>query len=233
MPVWTFVRHGQSEANRARRFAGHLDPPLTDAGWAQARAARAFVGEVPHRLVLASDLRRALDTARTLTGDPDAIVVRPALRERHCGVYEGRPYAEAEACGDMDRLFRSFYGRPRGGESLADVAARALGELLAFADAGDLLVVCHGALIRAVVGVLDDLDPAHVGAYKPKNLEFVARRIEPDRVRDRLRRLERVLAERPATVTAPSAHLPAGPDRPPSSADCALLDRRFSARGNA
>ena len=206
MPSWTFVRHGQSEANRARRFAGHLDPPLTDTGWAQARAARAFVGEVPHRLVLASDLRRALDTARTLVGDPDAILVRPALRERHCGVYEGRPYAEAEARGDMERLFRSFHGRPQGGESLADVAARALAELLSFEDAGDLLVVCHGALIRAVVGVLDDLDPAHIGAYKPKNLEFVVRRVDPRTVRERLGHLRRVLGSDPGGAEcAPSS----------------------------
>ncbi|RMH00112.1 MAG: histidine phosphatase family protein [Deltaproteobacteria bacterium] len=178
MPLWTFVRHGQSEANRARRFAGHLDPALTDEGRAQARRARALLREVPHRRVLVSDLARARQTARILLGDGAEVTVRRALRERHCGVYEGRPYAEAEACGDMDRVFRRFRGRPEGGESLEDVARRALAELLRWRDEGDLLVVCHGALIRAVVGVLDGLEDDWIGTYKPRNLEFVVRRVD-------------------------------------------------------
>ncbi len=51
------VRHGQSEWNAAGRWQGQADPPLTDLGRAQARAAARAIGGVD--AVFASDLQRA------------------------------------------------------------------------------------------------------------------------------------------------------------------------------
>ncbi len=177
MPLWTLVRHGQSEANRARVFAGHLDSPLTDLGRAQARAARARLATIRFARVVSSDLSRAHDTARLLLDEAAAVETFPELRERFCGAYEGRPYAEAEARGELVSIFRAFRARPPGGESLLDVARRALAHLDRLDDGRDVLVVCHGALIRAVVGVLDGKPEDEIGTYHPDNLEFVAREL--------------------------------------------------------
>ncbi|MDP9251443.1 MAG: histidine phosphatase family protein, partial [Chloroflexota bacterium] len=58
-----FVRHGESEANVARRFAGRTDSPLTERGRQQARAvAEALVSERFDR-VISSPLSRCRDTA--------------------------------------------------------------------------------------------------------------------------------------------------------------------------
>jgi bisphosphoglycerate-dependent phosphoglycerate mutase len=50
MPTWTFVRHGQSVANREGWIAGHYDVPLTEQGEAEAIAARVVLVEpLPER----------------------------------------------------------------------------------------------------------------------------------------------------------------------------------------
>ncbi len=177
MPLWTLVRHGQSEANRDRIFAGHLDSPLTTLGEAQARGAREKLASVRFQRVVSSDLSRAHRTALLLLDGGAPVQPFPELRERYCGTYEGRPYAEAEARGELESIFRAFRARPPGGESLLDVARRALSHLSELDDGRDVLVVCHGALIRAVVGVLDGKPEHEIGAYHPENLEFVSREL--------------------------------------------------------
>src|SRR5262245_20577361 len=54
------VRHGQSEWNAAGRWQGQQDPPLTELGRRQARAAAETIGAI--EAVFASDLQRALET---------------------------------------------------------------------------------------------------------------------------------------------------------------------------
>lgn len=66
MPVY-LIRHGQSEFNAVHTDGGPdpmtFDAPLTQEGFRQAEAARAAVGDLGIRLVLASPLTRAIQTA--------------------------------------------------------------------------------------------------------------------------------------------------------------------------
>lgn len=69
------IRHGQSVWNEARRWQGHSDAPLSALGREQAReAARSLAGERFAGLY-ASDLQRALETARII-GEPHALLPR-------------------------------------------------------------------------------------------------------------------------------------------------------------
>jgi probable phosphoglycerate mutase len=90
-----FLRHGESEANRAGMIAGSLDVPLTDLGREQAAAAaRIIEGHAPGA-IHASPLGRAWETARPVAdrlGLPVTAV--PGLKERNWGVLEGRPLCE-------------------------------------------------------------------------------------------------------------------------------------------
>ncbi len=194
MTRWTFVRHGQSSANAGGWFAGHTDAPLTELGRHQATEARSRVDVRDHDRVLTSDLSRAIDTAQILLG-PHTIDrhASAALRERSCGQWEGRPLGELTDSGEIE-LLRSFDGRPPGGESLRDVAVRALRHLAEHADAPRVLVVCHGALMRAVIGVLDGVDAAQIGQWKPGNCEVAVREADAPRLRalaDALRAADR------------------------------------------
>ena len=58
------VRHGESEANGSKRFAGHLDIPLSAKGLKQAELTAGYIKENYHvDAVYASDLQRAYHTA--------------------------------------------------------------------------------------------------------------------------------------------------------------------------
>ncbi len=58
------MRHGESEANRARRMQGRLDSPLTQHGQQQAGAIALRIGaEGPLDALYSSPLQRARQTA--------------------------------------------------------------------------------------------------------------------------------------------------------------------------
>lgn len=86
------VRHGESTWNADGRWQGQADPPLTDRGRDQARLAAASLPDVD--LVASSDLHRASETARLLSGPTRPITVDLDLRERNAGAFSGLRRAE-------------------------------------------------------------------------------------------------------------------------------------------
>lgn len=175
MTTWSFVRHGESTANFEGWFAGHRDAPLTPRGEAQAIAARSRLEGVPFRRAFASDLQRAWRTAELLLEGRDVrLQATAALRERGCGDWEERKIEEIAAAGDM-QVFVSWTLRPPGGESLRDTAERAIRFLHEIDDGTDTLIVAHGALLRATVGLADGMDRDAIGLWRPDNCEVIVR----------------------------------------------------------
>lgn len=175
MPVWSFMRHAQSVANAEGWYAGTRDVTLTELGERQARAAGRELARTPFERVFSSDLMRAYRTAELALASRDVPVVQSqALRERSCGAWEACAVAEIENDGRIDVLL-SFRARPPGGESLHDVAVRALRWLATVDTSSDTLVVAHGALIRSVIGVLDRTPEHHIGDFRPRNCEIIRR----------------------------------------------------------
>lgn len=177
MPTWTFVRHGEAQSNAEGWFAGHVDAPLTPRGREQAQALGEQLRALAIDRVLCSDLLRARETAAlALAGRALPIEYSAALRERHGGAWERRTLADLDRSGDMQHLM-GFDGAPPGGESLRQVARRVLGYLAGREQPGHTLVVAHGALMRGVVGVLDDLPSSEYGRWRPSNCELVTREL--------------------------------------------------------
>lgn len=133
--------------------------------------------------MVASDLVRATETARIALGDDAAarMLLDARLRERSCGTWDRRDIPEIERTGEM-ALLHSFDGRPPAGESLRDVAIRALEALAAIDDGTETVVVCHGALMRAVIGAIDGTPHERIGLWKPGNCEVVVRELPLGRV---------------------------------------------------
>jgi probable phosphoglycerate mutase len=180
MPTWTFVRHGQSVANAEGWLAGHIDTPLTDLGRAQAERARDALAHRDFGRAVTSDLVRAKHTAQIiLAAHPDlALVTTIELRERDCGQWRHRPIAELEPDREVNARLRGWRTRPPGGETLEAVALRAVAWLADHDDTDEaVLVVAHGALIRAVVGALDGLPHAEIGQWRPGNCEAIDREL--------------------------------------------------------
>ena len=71
------VRHGQSTHNAQARLQGQADPPLSEAGRAEAQLLRPRFTDFQPERVITSDLRRASETA-ALLGYPGG-AARPAL----------------------------------------------------------------------------------------------------------------------------------------------------------
>ena len=156
------VRHGQSEWNAVGRWQGQADPPLSDVGRAQARAAAHSLGALD--AIFASDLQRATETAAIIAAELGVgpVVVDADLRERDAGEWSGLTRAEIEERypGYLDTTPSFAAGAPRRppgwepDDSVLERALRALGTIGDAVDGGDVLAVTHGGLIYVVEGHL-------------------------------------------------------------------------------
>ena len=145
------VRHGETALNAARVLQP-ADTALSERGIAQAHSlARRLVARGRIAAVLGSDLPRAAHTAQIVAQALGLAVEHSALlRERDFGALRGRAYDAL----DFDPL--TMDEAPPGGESATEFMRRAhaafdhLLQRHAMLD-GDLVVVTHGLLIRALL----------------------------------------------------------------------------------
>ena len=179
MATWTFVRHGQSVANLAGWFAGHIDTELTDHGIDQARDVSKALANKTFGATYSSDLIRAIDTAKViLESHPNTLQCDAALRERDAGEWEYASRKVLRAQGEMARL-TSWHDAPPGGESLQALMLRVLPFLANLDHQVPTLIVAHGGVIRGVIGLYDNLPLAEIGLCKIKNVEVIEREIGP------------------------------------------------------
>jgi broad specificity phosphatase PhoE len=162
------ARHGETDWNRARRWQGHADRPLTARGREQAAALAERLVEIPLDAVYSSDLRRAVDTAAAVAEAQGLEVVELRdLREVNVGSWQGLTRDEAEA--RFPEGFRRWLAGGTGwddGETYGQMTARvvaAVAEIAADHEGGRILIVAHGGPIRAVHAAALGLD---VEAYR-------------------------------------------------------------------
>lgn len=148
------IRHGETDWNQTSRIQGHTDIPLNDNGrWQAARLAQALAEEGIDALY-ASDLQRAVETARAVAATAGLSLQTDAgLRERHFGRLEGMTQVEVAAqWPDEGRRWRErdpSYG-PDGGETLQLFYERCVGtaERLAQRHPGQTVaLVAHGGVL--------------------------------------------------------------------------------------
>lgn len=145
------VRHGQTSANAGGLLQGRMDLPLDDEGRIQAMRTGAHIRQnFPHARVIASPLRRAVDTARAIS---DEIEIDERFIELDYGQWDGRAMSDVDpaqwAQWRRDPLFR-----PPGGESLVELEQRvtpALEQLRLEAQERDVVVVSHVSPIKCAV----------------------------------------------------------------------------------
>jgi len=151
------VRHGETESNAARRFIGQCDSPLSDRGLKQVAAlGERLRGEAFDR-IHASDLGRAVDTAREVARHHSAdLTFDERLRERHYGALEGLSFEESkqrfpEVFAAFDR-FETDVAIPEGesAQQVRDRISAFLGDSIAVHTGEAHLVVCHGGIVRAL-----------------------------------------------------------------------------------
>lgn len=144
------ARHGQSEWNAIGRWQGHADAPLSDEGMRQAADAGLSLGTFD--AVWASDLQRAALTASIIAEiiGIGPVLIDERLRETDVGPWQGLTHAEVEAGWPG---YIAEHRRPEGFEPYDHAAARVIAsfhDIAAAHPGGEVLVISHGGVIRAV-----------------------------------------------------------------------------------
>jgi broad specificity phosphatase PhoE len=167
-----YVRHGETEWNRERRYQGQRDIPLNETGRSQAaRNGRILADALGAGAAafdyVASPLARATETMqivrRELALPPDDYRRDDRLREINYGHWEGLQWdglAEVDPAGFAARAADFWGWQPQGGESYRMLAARVeswLGDV-----SRDSVVVAHGGVSRALRGLLFGVPAAEI-----------------------------------------------------------------------
>ncbi|WP_323992174.1 histidine phosphatase family protein [Nguyenibacter sp. L1] len=155
-PYW-YLRHGETDWNAAGLSQGRSDIPLNTRGIAQAEDAGALLSREEARYakvarIVSSPLIRALRTAEivaqamaTSRAAPLSVAVDEGLQEVCFGEQEGQPMGDW-----YDSWIAGAY-TPKGAEPFVTLRARAVAAVNRALDGeGPVLIVCHGAMFRAL-----------------------------------------------------------------------------------
>lgn len=165
-----FMRHGQTDWNKAGRWQGHADIPLNETGKMQAEALCKRLKDWPIEKIYTSDLQRCVQTAvplaRSLGFEP---TLAPIWRERDVGDFSGftrdqvrEQYPEVWANTVRGRI------DPPNGERFTDVLSRAWRAFETVTEAHDeglIGVMTHGGLLHALLGQVMGIDPTIYGRF--------------------------------------------------------------------
>ena len=147
-----FIRHGETEFNRDKRYQGNLNIPLSKEG-----AEKVQKADFEPEVVYVSGLKRTAETAAILF--PNAKQRRvPGLNEMNFGIFEGRNADEME----FDPAYRDWVDhncetRCPGGEDKAEFServCRAFEEVMQECLAEgreEVVIVSHGGTIMTIL----------------------------------------------------------------------------------
>jgi len=157
------IRHGVTQANLNKFYAGSTDLPLAPEGERQAEALSERVKAMRPDKILSSPLKRARDTARIATSGIDLdIELDSNLREVDFGKWENKSYMDIvrDNKDEVDRWFSwdPDFGFP-GGESYKSFSKRvkSVMERMINENAGTLIVFTHGGVISHLMCLILDL----------------------------------------------------------------------------
>ena len=192
MPLETTIstlRHGSTQFNAEKRYAGTIDIPLSEAGVRDVSEASTKISLSVFDVVVTSEQRRAIQTAEILVDGKMKIVRSPLCNERRFGVMEGLTWDDIQHLQPpvlMIAVGNELHTvNPTGGEPFEDVWERARKFrrfLLSNHGGRRILVVSHGVFLQMFHGVLRGLNCIESLARYPGNLELARFRLAGTRL---------------------------------------------------
>ena len=154
-----FIRHGETDFNRARLYFGHLDTDLNKTGVEQLRKTKILFEkrEKMPDVVFSSDLKRCSQSMEILQIDEETEkILTKDLREINFGIFEGKTYEEIkseypEKVEKMINDWRNF--KADKGESINEMMLRVaekMNEIINQYRNKKILVVAHAGVIQAL-----------------------------------------------------------------------------------
>lgn len=158
-PVFYLIRHGETDANLARRFAGWSDDRLNERGLEQCTELAARLADEEIEAVYTSPVRRAVETAEILAAPRAHVRTVHDLHEIDVGPWKG--LTEQEVIAGWPADYAAWRETPHdfqldGREALSDVQERALQALDQMAHAqlsafdAPAVVISHLAVLRVL-----------------------------------------------------------------------------------
>lgn len=152
-----FIRHGESLWNKSSKVQGALDIPLSDRGKREASLIGQRMLEEKIDVVYASDLSRAIDTAKEISSLKGLDVnILEDIREMSFGDWEGKSMdvIKLNRKEELERwIFTPEKQKFKGGESLEDVQVRTRRALDKIISRGDknIAIVSHSVAIKVMI----------------------------------------------------------------------------------
>ena len=169
------TRHGQTVLNKKKLMQGRSDVPLNEKGKAQARVLGRNLKDIHFDAIYASPLDRAIETA-AIAADTDrsSIITDERLLETDFGVYEKKPYGKLGLKMSLYWAFPEIFKAPPTVETVESMVNRSSDFIFELLDKDyeNVLIVCHGGIIRALSGVLEGRKNGIKWRPKPKNCEL-------------------------------------------------------------
>jgi broad specificity phosphatase PhoE len=160
------VRHGEVEGAAAGKLLGRTDSPLSERGLEQSNQLAKLLSTVRLSAIYSSDLQRAIVMAETIAKRSNLKVEQDsAWREIDMGEWECQTIAGLH--NEAPELVAQLFNDPAsfeypGGESFSAFTVRvesALDRLLRTHPSGDLALVAHGGVCRAIIGSVLEIPP--------------------------------------------------------------------------
>ncbi len=185
------IRHAQSEGNLYRRILGWQDGKLTRTGREQAQTLVPRFRDIPLDGIYASDLSRAVETARPVA-ESKGLEVRtdPGFREVNLGELSNIPYGEL--LHHRPETYEAFFScseewAPQEGETFQQVADRMTAALFRAAarhHGGRVVILSHAMAIRCLQAALRGKRPQELsGISLGENTAVSCYEIQGDRFR--------------------------------------------------
>ncbi len=174
MKIW-IARHGQTRYNKQHLMQGRTDEPLNETGIQQAKTAREKIGNIKFDAVYASPLSRAITTGSIVGNvDPSEIIIDERLIEADFGRYELKNYYLLGLPMMLYWYLPEFFPAPETVETIASMIERSHSFLkeLERKSYDNVLIACHGGIMRPLSGYLMDKQNGIYWRPKPKNCEI-------------------------------------------------------------
>jgi len=162
------VRHGITEFNSTRRFAGYSDIDMSDAGYEQVEKLRDRLANEKIDAVYSSDLKRALTTAEVICPQSKGNIVACAeLREMNYGQAEGLTFDEiSRLYPEAAELITNFdlgleFPDGEGFTGFIERTAGFLDRLKEHEKEQSVLIVSHSGPLRVLLCSLLGIDQEH------------------------------------------------------------------------
>lgn len=149
-----FMRHGETDWNKERRFLGQTDVPLNEVGVQQAHAVAKGIAHLQISKIVSSPLQRARKTAEIIGTTLNVTITHlDELKECHWGAMEGQYKGNVGLNGEFIEQWKmgaDMRGAEHRSKFLERVATGLKVALESNKDEKPILIVAHGGVYWAI-----------------------------------------------------------------------------------